>query len=118
MLYEQVLEIDERLDADGNTVKALDLGVARNQLAQIHAQGIRSIAIVFMHAWRQASHEAQVAQLAREMGFTQVSVSHEVSPLIQFVSRGHTPVESGRASCREKVCHNVLISVVRVSIKK
>src|SRR3546814_9613296 len=92
MLYEQVLEIDERLDADGNTVKALDLGVARNQLAQIHAQGIRSIAIVFMHAWRQASHEAQVAQLAREMGFTQVSVSHEVSPLIKFVSRGDTTV--------------------------
>src|SRR3546814_9362960 len=50
------------------------------------------IAIVFMHAWRQASHEAQVAQLAREMGFTQVSVSHEVSPLIKFVSRGDTTV--------------------------
>ncbi|HWK70439.1 MAG TPA: hydantoinase B/oxoprolinase family protein [Burkholderiaceae bacterium] len=92
MLYEQVLEIDERADADGRVVKPLDLEAVRGQLARIHAQGIRAVAIVFMHAWRRADHEAQVAQLARDMGFTQVSASHEVSPLIKFVSRGDTTV--------------------------
>ncbi|MFW7341347.1 hydantoinase B/oxoprolinase family protein [Pollutimonas sp. H1-120] len=92
LLYEQVLEIDERVDASGHVIKPLDLAAVRSQLAPIHAQGIRAVAIVFMHAWRQAGHEAQVAQLARDMGFTQVSASHEVSPLIKFVSRGDTTV--------------------------
>jgi 5-oxoprolinase (ATP-hydrolysing) len=92
LLYEQVLEIDERADASGNIIKPVDLDAVRAQLAQIHALGIRAIAIVFMHAWRQSSHELQVAQLARDMGFTQVSASHEVSPLIKFVSRGDTTV--------------------------
>ncbi|MGB3289923.1 MAG: hydantoinase B/oxoprolinase family protein [Burkholderiaceae bacterium] len=92
LLYEQVLEIDERVDAQGHTVRPLDLAAAREQLAQIHGQGIRAVAIVFMHAWLNADHETQVAQLARDMGFTQVSVSHEVSPLIKFVSRGDTTV--------------------------
>jgi 5-oxoprolinase (ATP-hydrolysing) len=92
LLYEQVLEVDERVDASGNIIQPLDLATLRSQLADIHAQGIRTVAIVFMHAWRQADHETQVAQLARDMGFTQVSASHEVSPLIKFVSRGDTTV--------------------------
>ena len=57
-----------------------------------HADGIRAVAIVFMHGWRFTAHEAAAARLARQVGFTQVSVSHEVSPLMKLVSRGDTTV--------------------------
>lgn len=91
-LYAGVIEADGRLDAEGKERQALDLDALRDALRQAHAQGLRAAAIVFMHAWINPAHEAMAAKLAREIGFTQVSASHEVSPLIKFVSRGDTTV--------------------------
>ncbi|RTZ48280.1 5-oxoprolinase [Candidimonas sp. SYP-B2681] len=92
LLYESVVEIDERVNAQGQVLNAPDLQVVRAQLTEIYDNGVRAVAIVLMHAWIRSEHEAMVAQLARGIGFTQVSVSHEVSPLIKFVSRGDTTV--------------------------
>ncbi len=92
MLYERVLEVDERVRADGTVEQSPDLAAVRAQLAAAKAEGIAAVAIVFMHAYRYPEHEQQVAALARELGFAQVSVSHEVSPLIKLVSRGDTTV--------------------------
>ena len=92
MLYEQVVEVRERVRADGTVEAVPDLAAVRGELEMAWDGGIRSIAIVFMHAWRYPDHERQVAVLAREMGFPQVSVSHEVSPLMKLVGRGDTTV--------------------------
>jgi 5-oxoprolinase (ATP-hydrolysing) len=92
MLYERVAEVDERVRADGTVERAPDLGQVRRDLEAAKADGIAAVAIVFMHAYRYPEHERQVAALAREMGFAQVSVSHEVSPLIKLVGRGDTTV--------------------------
>jgi 5-oxoprolinase (ATP-hydrolysing) len=92
MLFERVAEIDERVRADGTVERPLDLAGARAALAAAQADGIAAVAIVFMHAYRYSDHEQQVAALARKMGFAQVSVSHEVSPLIKLVGRGDTTV--------------------------
>jgi len=92
MLSERVVEIDERVRADGTVERAPDLGDVRAALETAQADGIKAVAIVFMHAYRYPAHERQVAALAREMGFPQVSVSHEVSPLIKLVGRGDTTV--------------------------
>ncbi|HVO15554.1 MAG TPA: hydantoinase/oxoprolinase family protein, partial [Alphaproteobacteria bacterium] len=92
LLYERVVEVDERLSAQGEVLRPVDLAGARAGLAAAHAAGIRSAAIVFVHGYRHPAHEARVAALARELGFTQVSVSHEVSPLTKLVGRGDTTV--------------------------
>jgi 5-oxoprolinase (ATP-hydrolysing) len=92
MLYERVAEVDERARADGTVERTPDLGQVRRDLEAAKADGIAAVAIVFMHAYRYPEHERQVAALAREMGFAQVSVSHEVSPLIKLVGRGDTTV--------------------------
>jgi 5-oxoprolinase (ATP-hydrolysing) len=92
MLYESVIEIDERIGADGTVVRPLDEVRARADLQILRAQGIDAIAIVQMHGWRFTSHEARLAAIARELGFSQVSVSHEVAPLIKLVGRGDTTV--------------------------
>src|SRR6478736_7253761 len=92
MLYEQVFEVDERVLADGTIERELDLAPVRAELERAMADGIKAIAIVFMHAYRYPEHEQRVAKLAREMDFPQVSVSHEVSPLIKLVGRGDTTV--------------------------
>ena len=92
MLYERVAEVDERVRADGTVERAPDLAAVRRDLDSAKADGIAAVAIVFMHAYRYPEHERQVAALAREMGFAQVSVSHEVSPLIKLVGRGDTTV--------------------------
>src|SRR5881394_1767109 len=92
MLFERVVEVDERVRADGTVEKAPDLAAVRADLQAALADGIKAVAIVFMHAYRYADHESQVAALARELGFAQVSVSHEVSPLIKLVGRGDTTV--------------------------
>src|SRR3954462_2949988 len=92
MLFERVVEVDERVLADGTVEKTPNLGAERSDLEQALSDGIKAVAIVFMHAYRYADHEKQVAALAREMGFAQVSVSHEVSPLIKLVGRGDTTV--------------------------
>lgn len=92
LLYEQVVEVEERMGAHGELIQALDEAPLRAQLHKVLDLGIRACAIVFMHGWRYTAHEARVAQIARELGFTQVSVSHEVSPLMKFVARGDTTV--------------------------
>lgn len=92
MLYDSVIEVDERLSADGEIVRPLDESSVRASLRAAFTSGIRSVAIVFMHAWREGRHEERAAALARDIGFDQVSASHEVCPLIKFVSRGDTTV--------------------------
>jgi len=92
LLYERVIEADERVGAAGEVIAPLDEAALRVQLGEAHAAGIRACAIVFMHGYRHRAHEAAAARLAREAGFTQVSVSHEVSPLMKLVSRGDTTV--------------------------
>ncbi len=92
LLYQEVLEVDERVDADGSVVRELDAAALREQLRGAHARGLRAVAIVFMHGYRHTAHEALAARVARELGFTQVSPSHESSPLMKFVSRGDTAV--------------------------
>jgi len=92
MLYERVIEVDERVRADGTVERDLDLEALRGELARAKADGIRAVAIVLMHAYRFSAHEQRVAKLAREIGFPQVSASHEVSPLIKLVGRGDTTV--------------------------
>mgnify|MGYP000893468200 CR=1 FL=1 len=92
LLYSEVIEATERGAAEGEVVQALDLGALRTALVAAHASGLRSVAIVFMHGYRFTEHEKQAAALAREVGFTQVSTSHETSPMMKFVSRGDTTV--------------------------
>jgi 5-oxoprolinase (ATP-hydrolysing) len=92
MLFERVVEVDERVRADGTVERALDLAAVRHALDEARRDGIPAVAIVFMHAYRYPAHERAVAALARQMGFAQVSVSHEVSPLFKLVSRGDTTV--------------------------
>jgi 5-oxoprolinase (ATP-hydrolysing) len=92
MLYERVVEVDERVRADGTVERALDLEVVRTELERAKQDGINAVAVVLMHAYRYSDHEQQVAKLARKLGFEQVSASHEVSPLIKLVGRGDTTV--------------------------
>ncbi len=92
MLFEQVVEVDERVRADGTVEREPDLATVEAELTRAKADGIAAVAIVFMHAYRYPAHEQRVAALARRMGFAQVSVSHEVSPLIKLVGRGDTTV--------------------------
>ncbi|GIX24697.1 MAG: 5-oxoprolinase [Caldimonas sp.] len=92
LLYERVIEAEERMSADGQVIQALDVGALRAALEAAYADGLRACAIVFMHGWRHTQHERAAAALARQIGFTQVSVSHEVSPLMKFISRGDTTV--------------------------
>src|SRR5882757_372731 len=92
MLYERVVEVDERVRADGTVENEPDLAALRRELSAARAAGIMAVAIVFMHAYRYPEHEQRVAALAREIGFPQVSVSHEVSPLIKLVGRGDTTI--------------------------
>ncbi|MEH2063163.1 MAG: hydantoinase/oxoprolinase family protein [Nostoc sp.] len=92
MLYEQVVEIDERYDARGNELIPINVEQVKSDLQAVYHTGIRSCAIVFMHSDRYPAHEQQIAQLAQQIGFTQISVSHQVSPLMKLVSRGDTTV--------------------------
>jgi 5-oxoprolinase (ATP-hydrolysing) len=92
MLYERVVEVDERVRADGTVERALDLDSVKGELLRARADGLRAVAVVFMHAYRYRGHERQVAALARSLGFAHVSASHEVSPLIKLIGRGDTTV--------------------------
>ena len=92
MLYTQVIEVDERMDARGAVITALDDKSARSAIVQAHRDGVESIAICLLHGYRHHSHEQRLAAIAREAGFEQISVSHEVSPLMKLVSRGDTTV--------------------------
>jgi 5-oxoprolinase (ATP-hydrolysing) len=92
VLYSRVAEVDERVGARGELVCPLDEVSARTALEAAFAVGIRAVAIAFMHSYRYPAHEQRVADIAREVGFTQVSPSHLASPLIKLVSRGDTAV--------------------------
>ncbi|WP_181707193.1 hydantoinase B/oxoprolinase family protein [Chthonobacter rhizosphaerae] len=92
LLYERVVEVAERVRADGTVEAEPDLEAVRDALQAALADGIESVAIVFMHAYAFPEHEARVAEVARALGFPQVSVSHEVSPLMKLVGRGDTTV--------------------------
>ncbi|MGX0878635.1 5-oxoprolinase (ATP-hydrolyzing) [Roseovarius sp. MBR-154] len=91
-LYDRVIEVPERLSADGTVETPLHLAAIANDLAETRAAGIDAAAVVLMHAWKNPEHELAVAKAVRAAGFAQVSVSHEVSPLIKLVGRGDTTV--------------------------
>jgi 5-oxoprolinase (ATP-hydrolysing) len=93
MLYERVIEVEERYSAQGNVLIPLQLSEAFIAAVQAaYEDGIRSCAIVLMHGYRYPAHEQQLATLMCDIGFTQISVSHQVSPLMKLVSRGDTTV--------------------------
>ncbi|WEX11337.1 hydantoinase B/oxoprolinase family protein [Chelativorans sp. AA-79] len=91
-LYERVIEVPERVRVDGEVETELDLEGVRHQMEAARHDGIDAAAIVFMHAWKHPAHERKAAELARAIGFTQISTSHEISPLIKLVGRGDTTV--------------------------
>ena len=92
ILYAEVVEADERLGPHGETVQPLDEAKLAADLARAHGEGFRAVAICLMHGYRHTAHEAAAEEIARRAGFEQVSVSHKVSPLMKFVSRGDTTV--------------------------
>lgn len=92
LLYDDVIEVEERVGADGEIINALDTQHAKDALAQAYEKGYRSVAIALMHGYKYNDHEVRLGTLARQQGFTQVSLSHEASPLIKLVSRGDTAV--------------------------
>ncbi|PJI86008.1 5-oxoprolinase (ATP-hydrolysing) [Yoonia maricola] len=92
LLYEDVIEIDERVAADGTIIAPLDTTTARDALSRAYGKGYRSVAIALMHGYKYTDHEKRLGDMARQSGFTQVSLSHEASPLIKLVSRGDTAV--------------------------
>jgi len=92
MLYEEVVEVDERMGAHGEVVRALDSASAEQALRGAFERGIHACAIVLMHGYRYPEHERALELIARRIGFTQISVSHGVSPLMRLVSRGDTTV--------------------------
>ncbi len=92
LLYEEVAEVSERLDARGEVICTLDEEELGRSLRASYERGIRAVAIVFMHAYRYPRHEQRAAALARSIGYTQVSTSHEASPLMKLVPRGDTTV--------------------------
>ncbi|WP_029085969.1 hydantoinase B/oxoprolinase family protein [Brevundimonas aveniformis] len=89
-LYVEVLEVAERVGTDGTVIRPLDEVATRKSLQSAYSRGLRSVAIVLAHGWKHTDHEVRVARLARDIGFDQVSVSHEISPLIRMVGRGDT----------------------------
>ena len=92
LLYEEVIEVDERIGAHGDVIKPLDTSAARSAMQSAYDKGIRAIAIALMHGHKYHNHESVLANIAKEIGFTQISVSHEVSSLMKLISRGDTTV--------------------------
>ena len=92
VLYQDVIEVPERMDDQGNTLKALNEDAVRQSLQQRYVAGYRSVAIVLMHAYKYPQHELRIAQIAKEIGFSQISTSHDVSPMVRIVPRGDTTV--------------------------
>jgi 5-oxoprolinase (ATP-hydrolysing) len=91
-VHDRTIEIDERLSAEGELLRPLDLEAARSAFRQAYADGYRAVAIVLMHGYRYPAHEAALAEMAREIGFEQISASHAVAPLIKLIARGDTSV--------------------------
>lgn len=91
-LYSEVLEVAERYTAQGEELQPIDMPSVTQDLQVMYDRGLRNCAIAFLHAYRYPDHELQVAKIAQEIGFTQVSISHQVSPLMKLISRGDTTV--------------------------
>ncbi len=98
LLYATVVEIPERLSATGEVLDALDQDIARAGLQAAYDSGLRAVAIVLMHGYRFPDHELKVAALAREIGYMQISISHQVSPLMKLIGRGDTTVVDANLS--------------------
>ena len=92
LLYDRVVEVSERLDANGNVLKHLNEKEVRASLKKAKIDGIESVAIAFMHSYINPNHEDKIAKIAEEENYSQISVSHKVSPLIKLVGRGDTTV--------------------------
>ncbi|MFF1641014.1 hydantoinase B/oxoprolinase family protein [Streptomyces sp. NPDC058246] len=92
LLYERVVEVDERIAADGTVLRAPDLDTLAGQLQEAYESGIRAVAVVCMHSHLHPAHEQAVGELAARVGFPQISLSSEVSPLMKLVPRGDTAV--------------------------
>ncbi|MGA2255759.1 MAG: hydantoinase B/oxoprolinase family protein, partial [Thermoguttaceae bacterium] len=91
-LFAAVVEIDERIAATGQVLCVPDAGEMRAQLAAILQQGIESLAVCLLHAYAHPQHEELIGRLAREVGFEEISLSHQVAPLMKIVPRGDTTV--------------------------
>src|SRR4051812_38234718 len=98
LLYERVVEVAGRIAIDGSEVEGLNEAAARAALQQARSDGLQACAIALIHAWKYPEHEKRLAAIAREVGFTQVSASHEVSPLLRLIPRGDTTVEDAYLS--------------------
>ena len=92
MLYEDVVEVTERVSADGEILCPLDLKQAETDLRKAYDDGIRSVAIALIHGYKYTDHECEIGALANQIGFTQISLSHQASPLVKLISRGDTTV--------------------------
>ncbi|MFO7277293.1 MAG: hydantoinase B/oxoprolinase family protein [Pseudomonadota bacterium] len=92
LLHTRVVAARERIDAAGEILLPLDEDELRRELLRARADGLRAVAIVLLHGWRHSLHERRAAAIAREIGFDEVSVSHELSPVVRFVARGDTTV--------------------------
>ena len=92
LLYCAVIEAQERVGAQGNVLQVLDESLLKKELTEHYQRGLKSLAIVFMHGYRYTAHEKAAKRIALEVGFTQISTSHETSPMMKFVSRGDTTV--------------------------
>ncbi|MDK2820041.1 MAG: hypothetical protein PWP31_6 [Clostridia bacterium] len=117
MLYEKVIEVDERYSADGKElIPFLESDSYHNfinELQDAFDSGIRSCAIVLMHGYKYPKHEKEIAEIAKKIGFTHISVSHEVSPLMKIVSRGDTTVADAYLSpVLKKYINNVISELV------
>jgi len=91
-LYPMVIEAIERVDSSGSVLTPLDTARLRVDLQRAREAGLRSVAIVFLHGWRHQEHEREAAAIAYQLGFEEISVSHQLSPLIRYVARGDTTV--------------------------
>jgi 5-oxoprolinase (ATP-hydrolysing) len=92
LLYDRVIEVTERVSAHGEVIEPLDEEAAARDLRAAYADGLRAVAVVGLHGYRYPGHEARIGEIARDIGFTQVSESHATSPLMKLVSRGDTTV--------------------------
>ena len=92
LLHDRVIEVDARVAADGAELVPLDREAVRAALAAARSDGFTSVAIALLHGWAHTDHEVAVGDVARDIGFEQVSLSHEVSPLMRLVPRGDTTV--------------------------
>jgi 5-oxoprolinase (ATP-hydrolysing) len=114
MLFERVIEVKERYSANGEVLIPLNEAEVYHQLQKVYAEGFRSVAIVFIHGYRYFTHEKKVAAIAKKLGFSQISVSHQISPVMKLVSRGDTTVVDAYLT----PCLNRYITSIRKHLPK